>query len=192
MNPKQLHSQPQWQVQARIGLFLMCLATLSFYAICKCSFPTLQPPKAPEQNFTGFSDGQLQLLLSSLAIMNATLHAKIESSFNAIQQSGTWVRRQPVQDPSREELALLGAVCALVFWLVGAFIYLVALKNASMLYLKRTVSITLLAANVGLAYAVFWLEQVEWYTYFLCVLWPMQGVMAGKLFLKKGPALTEK
>jgi hypothetical protein len=42
-------------------------------------------------------------------------------------------------------MALLSAGCAMIFWLVGAFMYLAALKNISMLYLKRTGSITLLA-----------------------------------------------
>jgi hypothetical protein len=64
-------------------------------------------------------------------------------------------------------VALLGAGCAMIFWTVGAFMYLAALKNISMMYLKRTASITLLAANLGLAYAVFLLEMVEWYAYIL-------------------------
>jgi hypothetical protein len=62
-------------------------------------------------------------------------------------------------------MALIGAGCTMIFWLVGVFIYLAALKNISMMYLKRTASVTLLAANLGLAYAVFWLEMVEWYAY---------------------------
>lgn len=55
-------------------------------------------------------------------------------------------------------VALLGAGCAMIFWLVGAFMYLAALKNTSMMYLKRTASITLLAANLELAYACFGLK----------------------------------
>src|ERR1700739_4363843 len=103
---RQLHLQSQWQLQASTGLFLMCLATLSFHAICKCAFPSPRPSREPEHDFTGFSDSQLQTLLSNLAIMNATLHAKIDSSFNSLQQSGTWFKQPPIQPLSREEGAL--------------------------------------------------------------------------------------
>jgi len=116
--------------------------------------------------------------------MNATLHAKIESPFSALQQSGTWFRRPAGENFSQEDVTILGAFFALPFWLVGAFVYCHALSNVSLMLLRHTISMALLAANLMLAYAVLWLDVTELYVYFLCILWPINGAMACKFLTR--------
>ena len=118
----------------------------------------------------------MQALSTSIAQMNTSLHARIDS------QSGSCVQR-PSPEEEQRNVAVLVCVLFMAMWLVAFVVFLDDLRHVSKGFQMRVLCVAILTANIGLAWAVFGISDIEWFVYVPCALLPMYAVMAGQLLL---------
>jgi hypothetical protein len=188
MSSKETH-----KTQAFVGLSVMSFATLAFHALWRalysdeCGAIPLQSasPISPTHEST-FKNSQFQaiisrldLLSSTIAQVNSSLHSTLNSELQALNKAGSWTQRQQYVLTPKENAAI-ASIFFILPWFIGMLVFCDALSNVSKAMVKRALLHAFISANIGLMYAIMFAGPA--YVYVLCVFWPILVTMATFVF----------
>ncbi|RFU29938.1 hypothetical protein B7463_g6385, partial [Scytalidium lignicola] len=190
------------QQQVYIGLCIICFSILIFHALSTyCSTANLEFPKSIKQADLGLlvrrmdelSDNldRLKMEIGSIATQEIVVLVSPQLS-NTERQRIRNKRGGEDLDPRRVTRALVGTWGGF-FGLYGTFLFFEGLRTISRKVMMKIIFMACLAANAGLAIAIFTPGVKEWDSYIFCTVWPACGsLVLGTLFLMPTIPDTEK
>jgi hypothetical protein len=188
MSPKETH-----QTQALVGLSVMSFTTLAFHALWRTVYSDehvasplpSSSPISPTHEST-FKNSQFQtimsrldLLSSTIAQVNSSLHSTINSELQALNKAGSWTQRQQYVLTQKENAAI-ASIFLILPWFIGMLVFCDALSKVSKAMVKRALLYAFVSANIGLMYAIMFAGPA--YVYVLCVFWPILVTLAAFVF----------
>jgi hypothetical protein len=186
-------SKETHQTQALVGISVMSFATLAFHALWRtlysdeCGASPLQSlsPISPVHEIT-FKNSQFQaimsrldLLSSTIAQVNSSLHSTINSELQALNKAGSWTQRQQYVLTPKENAAI-ASIFFILPWFIGMLVFYDALSKVSKAIVKSALLYAFISANIGLMYAIMFAGPA--YVYVLCVFWPILITLAAFVF----------
>jgi hypothetical protein len=188
MSSKETH-----QTQAFVGLSVMSFATLAFHALWRTLYsdesvtsPLQSPSPISPLHESTFKNSQFQaimsrldLLSSTIAQVNSSLHSTLNSEFQVLNKAGSWTQRQQsVLTP--KENAAIGSIFFIIPWFIGILVFCDALSKVSKVMVSRALLYAFISANIGLMYAIIFAGPA--YVYILCVFWPILVTLVAFVF----------
>jgi hypothetical protein len=184
MSSKETH-----QTQALVGLSVMSFATLAFHGLWRALYPdecVARPLQSaspiPPRHQSTFENSQFQaimsrldLLSSTIAQVNSSLHLTINSELQALNRAGSWTQRQQYVFTQKENVAI-ASIFLILPWFIGMLVFYDALSKVSKAMAKKALLYAFISANIGLMYAIMFAGPA--YVYVLCVFWPILGTLA--------------
>ena len=157
MSSKETH-----QTQALVGLSVMSFATLAFHALWRalysdeCVASPLQSasPLSPLHEST-FKNSQFQaimsrldLLSSTIAQVNSSLHLTINSELQALNKAGSWTQPQQYVFTQKENAAI-ASIFLILPWFIGMLVFCDALLKCRKRWLEKLFCMLLLVRILG-------------------------------------------
>jgi len=190
------------RTQALAGLSLMSFSSLCFQAVWQYAYADKPGPlNVPDAlsstgHYPALENAHFETLVlkinalsNTIAQVNTTLHAKIDSEIRALMAKGSsWNQPQPPPTITPMETAVIFSIVFATAWSIGVAILH---HNASLLskgfqaFVPKVILLALLAANFGLVVSMFFGSSMRWYVHVLVIVWPVQVALGVKVLTEK-------